>query len=231
MLQCTLELYGLHFPTRYGYPHPNDKNLTSEVNLFYIRFISSLYRFKYSTCFTVNDSLPELIINESGKESYHTLLEGIRKQTWHRTVVDQNTVPTFEAIKLHSMRCTYTLNRLSNALTRFYTHWDPTEWGWKIMETDLFSTLVPIWDTDSNLKRIATVLKRPIEKCGCKKSICNPSKRICKCVRRGSVCTSLCTCVGCNNRNCSNHPPDDAVDDGDSESDSDQSREPVVGHR
>lgn len=42
------------------------------------------------------------------------------------------------------------------------------------METGSFSTLVPIWDTDSNLKRIATVLKRTIEKCGCKKSICNP---------------------------------------------------------
>ena len=57
----------------------------------------------------------------------------------------------------------------------------------------------PIWDTEENKHKFDLMRQSTVDKCGCKKNECNPGKKLCKCVRKGSLCTSLCICVGCKN--------------------------------
>ena len=38
-----------------------------------------------------------------------------------------------------------------------------------------------------------------MQKCGCKKTECDPNKRHCVCVKKGKACTILCKCIGCRN--------------------------------
>ena len=48
------------------------------------------------------------------------------------------------------------------------------------------------------------IVQSTLQKCGCKKSKCDPTNKMCKCVRKVALCSSLCTCVGCKNNDSTN---------------------------
>ena len=56
-------------------------------------------------------------------------------------------------------------------------------------------------DNERNKERFRSIERSAVEKCGCKKTECNPQQKRCKCVRKGLRCTTLCSCTGCRNRN------------------------------
>ena len=113
------------------YLYNADTSTLEDIYRFYARLISAAFRYVYSTCFSSNESLDDLISRpDGGGESHSMLIEVIREKTWHRTVVDQNTVPTMEAINFNSMRCTYVLNQIHNVSILFQNFIDPTLWAW-----------------------------------------------------------------------------------------------------
>ena len=59
--------------------------------------------------------------------------------------------------------------------------------------------LVPIWDTAENIAATDVRRQSILQKCGCKKTECNPLKKQCACVKKGDHCSILCKCTGCLN--------------------------------
>ena len=86
-----------------------------------------------------------------------TLIDLVRRNTWHKTVLDQNTLPTFEAICFRSRRTSLVLHTVSSALNGMGQMVDITEWGWFIDEKALPT---PILDTDENMKKVDLLLAR-----------------------------------------------------------------------
>ena len=78
-----------------------------------IRLLCSLYRFKFNTCFKATETLPALMNDKNGNVSLPLLVENIRRRTWHKTIVNQNTIPTHEAMSLHAQGATYVLHKIS----------------------------------------------------------------------------------------------------------------------
>ena len=57
----------------------------------------------------------------------------------------------------------------------------------------------PILDTPENMEKVDLRRQAIVQKCACKKSGCDPTRKYCKCVKNGRRCTILCKCTGCNN--------------------------------
>ena len=62
-----------------------------ERRAFLIKFGCALYRFKYNSCFKVEESLSALMHQEGPAGSLDYLIENVRRNTWHKTIIDQNT--------------------------------------------------------------------------------------------------------------------------------------------
>ena len=167
----------------------------SERNLFAVKFYCSLYRYKYSACFKQTETLPALMSNGevSGPSS---LIESVRRKTWHRTVLDQNTLPTYEALCFRSQRTTLVLHVAASALIGVQEVVNVTDWAWSISENDIPR---PILDTEANMKNVDVLRQSIMQKCACKKTSCDQTRKYCKCVNNKRVCSVLCKCVGCNN--------------------------------
>ena len=148
----------------------------TDIHGFYARFVAALFRLKYSPCFSQSETMEDLMSHpEDGSRSHSLLLKEIRVKTWHRTVVDQNTVPTMGAIEFNSKRCTLVLNKIRNAILPYDTEADPCAWGWSRTSLPTGNhMLVPTWDTDVNKEKFRGIMKSAIGKCGCKKTGCNP---------------------------------------------------------
>ena len=86
-----------------------------ERNIIAAKFFCALYRFKYSACFKQSETLPALMSNGSECDP-RTLIECVRRNTWHKTILDQNTLPTYEAICYRSRRTTLVLHIAAGAL-------------------------------------------------------------------------------------------------------------------
>ena len=80
-----------------------------------------------------------------------------------------------------------------------HTEINPGDWAWLINEKDDITELIPIWDTSENMEKMDVQRQSIMQKCGCKKTQCNPTKRQCACVKKGDPCTILCKCSGCLN--------------------------------
>ena len=87
-----------------------------ERKIFFTKFICSLYRHKYNSCFKEFETLPELMNGESVSHA-NNLIENMRNRTWQKTLIDQNTLPTYEAICFHARRTSLVLHVISEAST------------------------------------------------------------------------------------------------------------------
>ena len=65
-----------------------------------------------------------------------------------------------------------------------------------VLEIDGKQHIVPRWDTEENQNEINIIRKTFLKKCSCTKG-CHNKK--CSCVKVESVCSNLCTCIGCAN--------------------------------
>ena len=137
-----------------------------------------------------------------GAESNDLLVEQVRKRTWHKTVVSNNTISTIEAILFHSQRSTYVLAKIGKSCEGVHEELNPEDSAWMIKEVANNSgiiELIPIWDTAENIAATDVRRQSILQKCGCKKTHCNPLKKQCACVKKGDHCSILCKCTGCLN--------------------------------
>ena len=165
-----------------------------ERESFNINFLCALYRFKYNSCFKQSETLPELMNGESGSTTKN-FIENTRQRPWHKTVVDQNTLPTYEAICFHAKRSSNVLHMVAESAVGIQTLLDIDEHGWSW----LHGIPTPILDTPENMEKVDLRRQAIVQKCACKKSGCDPTRKYCKCLKNGRRCTILCKCTGCNN--------------------------------
>lgn len=86
-------------------------------NALLVKFFCAIYRFKYNSCFKVSESVPALMNDEAQNASLGILIDNVRKNTWHKTIVDQNTVCTNDTMCFHSKRVTCVTQ------SQHYNHW------------------------------------------------------------------------------------------------------------
>ena len=155
-------------------------NQESERNGFMIRFICAIFRYKFNSCFSMKETLSELICTTDGAESHDLLVEQFRKRTWHKTVVSNITILTIEEILFHSQRSTYVLAKIGKSCERVNVEQNPKYIAWIIKEVENDNgivELVPIWDTAENIAKTDVRRQSILQKCGCKKTQCNPLKK------------------------------------------------------
>ena len=86
--------------------------------------------------------------DEAQNASLGILIDNVRKNTWHKTIVDQNTVCTNDTMCFHSKRVTCVTQ------SQHYNHWymqediDPTKWGWQHSNVEGAMVPTPIWDIE-----------------------------------------------------------------------------------
>ena len=123
-----------------------------ERNTFMVKFICALYRYKYNSCFKHTETLSSLMYNEVQNESLETLIDNVRNNTWHKTIVCQNTIPTYEALCLHAKRLSYVLHKISITDIGIQPVINIAAWAWEFRNFDGLTVPIPIWDTDENKK-------------------------------------------------------------------------------
>ena len=75
--------------------------------------------------------------NEEGVSGPSSLIENVRRKTWHRTVLDQNTLPTYEALCFRSQRTTLVLHVAASALIGVQEEFNVADWAWSVSENDI----------------------------------------------------------------------------------------------
>ena len=151
------------------------------------KLIVALYFDAYSSKF--DEDLSALLTNFDESN----LLSLIRKNTWHITMVKNNTIPSIDAIQLRSKRMAYVLKKL-NIQTHHLLE-DISNYGWEY-GSDM-KTVKPKWDSEESIEKIDLIRKAVIKKCGCGTTRCIRGN--CVCLRSGERCTSLCKCTDCLN--------------------------------
>ena len=160
-----------------------------QVNIIAMNFHLALYYFKYGQCFSNVDEI-EFCQTIDQEE---TIVNNIRKKTWHKTLTQCCNIPTMESLHLAGLRFLYVFRFMSRATDLKFSKLNVFEYGW---EKSSSGKPLPVWDTNQNVKKIETLLNTTMAKCGCKKSKCKTKQ--CSCVRRGfRKCSVLCTCFDC----------------------------------
>ena len=167
---------------------------------FFARFLSAAYRLKYGTEFDKEESLESLYEHETGIEG---LLDAVRNKTWHRTIHQLNTLPSMEAVRLQSLRMAFSLQKPFNATLSHLPEHDMVDWGYLREGTSVKAK----WDSQTNINKVNIILKATLQRCKCKKTPCDPTKKRCACRRTNppSSCSTLCSCSSaCLNQHPSN---------------------------
>ena len=86
---------------------------------FMLKFICCLYMYKFSW------EVGTMLLDLSPLE----LVDKVRKQTWHKTISLNNTVPTLSAINLHGKRFAYVMSANGNATILYLPTLDPEQCG------------------------------------------------------------------------------------------------------
>ena len=147
---------------------------------------------KYTSCFK-SISFKSLANDYSSDER----VKIIRKHTWHKTLVANNTIPSVDAMNLSSQRLKFVLENINLLLQHTMT--DPTKHSW-IYES---GSLKCVWDSEKSNSEIAfqnkkwISVKKGAAKVQLQKSRCK--NKMCVCVSDGKVCSSLCQCTDCEN--------------------------------
>ena len=87
------------------------------------RFYAAIYHMKYTSCFK-SISFKSLANDYSSDER----VKIIRKNTWHKTLVANNTIPSVDAMNLSSQRLKFVLENTSLLLQHTMT--DPAKHCW-----------------------------------------------------------------------------------------------------
>ena len=151
------------------------------------RFYAAIYHMKYTPCFK-SISFKSLANDYSLDER----VKMIRKNTWHKTLVANNTIPSVDAMNLRSERLKFVLENTSLQLQ--HSKKDPTHHDWRYEN----GTLQCVRDSEKSNSEIAFMRKKALRKCSCKKSHCK--NKICICVSENKTCSSLCQCIDCENQ-------------------------------
>ena len=130
----------------------------------------------------------------------------VRENTWHKTIVTNNQVPTGTALFLHSKRIAFVLKLNGEATEHELSNKDHTIHGWKIATSDAKDVLLPEWDTEASKSSLDLIRKAVLKKCGCAKTRCARGK--CGCRQSSELCTKICTCKNCTNRGDKNQDTD-----------------------
>ena len=104
---------------------------------------------KYTPCFK-SISLKSLANDYSLDER----VKMIRKNTWHKTLVANNTIPSVDAMNLRSERLKFVLENTSLQLQ--HSKKDPTQHGWRYEN----GTLQCVWDSEKSNSEIAFMRRK-----------------------------------------------------------------------
>ena len=149
-----------------------------ELTFLFVRFLASAYRKKYGQCFQ-GETLESIGADATATmENLDNVLEKLRRKTWQKSICRENTVPSPNAVVLHSRRISYCLQRVFNATAGFINNLDINSWGW----FEQSGSVTEQWDTEEEMKKVDVLLQSTLRKCSCK-SGCNPRKRVCPCRR------------------------------------------------
>ena len=101
---------------------------TDATKEFFTRFLVCLYCQKFSSSFSPGE-LTTLCADPNDENSFNT----IRKNTWHRTIVTNNQLPTTTAIAFHCTRIACVLKLNSSATNVEISNSDFTKCGWRMI--------------------------------------------------------------------------------------------------
>ena len=184
------------------------------VHHFFVKLLICLYCQKYSQCFSPGDI--KLLCSESTEDK---TLSVVRENTWHKTIVSNNQVPTETAILLQSKRISFVLKLNADATLPELSNKDHVLYGWKVVSNGK-NRMLPDWDTEASKSSLDVIRQAVLKKCGCPKSECRSAS--CKCRKASRPCTSICTCNNCANKG---HNTEDRDSGGDWESEGEESED------
>ena len=145
---------------------------------------------KYTSCFK-SISFKSLANYYSSDER----VKIIRKNTWHKTLVANNTIPSVDAMNLRSQKLKLVLENTSLLLQHTMT--DPTKHGW-IYESGSLKCDSEKSNSEIAFQKKCISVKKNAAKVQLQKSRCK--NKMCVCVSDGKVCSSLCQCTDCENQ-------------------------------
>ena len=138
-----------------------------DMLFFFVRFLAHLYGHQFSSSFQP-DEITALVKDLSCSED---LLTTIRKRTWHKTIVTNNTVPPLTAIELHVRRIHYVLQSFGKATIPIHNLPDPETHGWVKMKFGDQDLLVPKWDSEENIRDIGAFRKVMLKNVDAQKTV------------------------------------------------------------
>ena len=92
------------------------ENLQSLIGVN-VQFIVAVYALKHANCFDQPLEVPYQDSKLNDETSLSAMLENHRRQTWHKTIHTNSTVPTYNAIALRSKRVLHSHQKVCHALT------------------------------------------------------------------------------------------------------------------
>ena len=114
--------------------------------------------------------------------------EGIRDKIWERITLEDQLPPSWDALKLHWLRCLWVIDYWRQSHLNNMTLL-PMDWfGWKTES----GTVQVEWDSPENLKKTRESVAFLTHGCGCKTGYATAQ---CKCVKSGRLCGPGSTCT------------------------------------
>ena len=92
-------------------------------------------------------------------------------------------MPSLPAVIFHGKRLAYILNSVGNATIPYLRELDSVECGWKIVNMNGETQIVPKWNSEESIMEINLIRKAFLKKCGCVKCFCFNNS--CSCVAHG----------------------------------------------
>ncbi|XP_066282530.1 uncharacterized protein [Branchiostoma lanceolatum] len=171
----------------------------SEGFFAFCRLVGTLYFNKYSSAFMEFKNPDEMFCNFAQKYSevehiHSKWLTEIRKRIWDRLEFEDQSLPSFDALKLHFDRCIWVCKLWSLSLEQDMDLPNIEMHGWKIED----SIIKVVWDSNENISRVKKTVEFLTRGCSCK-SGCQTNR--CLCHKSNNVCGPGCRCINCCNSN------------------------------
>ena len=154
----------------------------------YVRFILGLFKKKYSG--KIKATPAELL---APLDDYTERVSEVQKQTWAHTIETKSMLPSQECLQLREKNLAFQLKIWMNATSPTLIIPDPKMHGWEEVDGEYQLKA----DSDENQEKHRTIFDHIMRKCGCKSSQCLSNR--CSCKKNGSLCSSLCECMNCEN--------------------------------
>ena len=208
IIKTCLDFATLLFDEKSGLQNAKDEESSRGA---YIRYILALFKKKYSS--KIKKQSEEILAPTT---QFQEIVTEIQRETWVHTLESKSMLPSEECLNLREKNWRFQMKIWLQATKPQISVPDPEDCGWE--KTD--SGFVLQADSNDNIKKQKTIFDTIMRKCSCKSSKCITNR--CGCKKNGSLCSSLCECINCENTGHTQRNPTQSTEGNDDCLDSDE---------